>query len=296
MAPTTGQLHIQGFIHYAKKVRASSCKADVCALFGVQSAHIVVGDGKAQAMAEYCQKEESRVPGSTPFVFGELNQPGKTNVGKTLSTMYTKWKSGTTVEEMVENPDTCALAMRYAKSFQYVLQSSIKPRDSSYEHVVWVCYGPPGTGKSTWLDTHVRGLHGTDKVYMKPEGTKWWDGYVGQKHVIMNEFDGTWCTPTLFNTWCDKFATQVETKGGYCQLATIQTYITTNRYPSHWWSSKVMKGRLSALWRRITKVLEFSAVGVDPVIWDDIDAFRAHHSYDESCTREDLYGPSTQTQ
>jgi len=296
MAPTTGQLHIQGFIHYAKKIRASSCKEDVCVLFGVASVHIVVGDGKAQAMAEYCQKEESRLPGTTPFVYGELNKPGQTNVGKTLSTMYTKWKSGTTIEDMVVNPDTCALAMRYAKSFQYVLQSSIKPRDYSYEHVVWVCYGPPGTGKSTWLETNVRDLHGTDKVYMKPEGTKWWDGYVGQKHVIMNEFDGTWCTPTLFNTWCDKFATQVETKGGYCQLATVQTYITTNRYPSHWWSSKVMKGRLSALWRRITKVLEFSAVGVDPVIWDDIDAFRAHHSYDESCAREDLYGPSTQVQ
>ena len=104
-------------------------------------------------MAEYCQKEESRVPGSTPFVYGQLNKPGQNNVGKTLSTMYTKWKSGTTVEEMVENPDTAALAMRYAKSFQYVRQSSIKPRDPSYEHVVWVCYGPPGTGKSTWLDT-----------------------------------------------------------------------------------------------------------------------------------------------
>ena len=35
MAPTTGQLHIQGFIHYAKKVTPMTCKADVCRLFGV---------------------------------------------------------------------------------------------------------------------------------------------------------------------------------------------------------------------------------------------------------------------
>ena len=35
MAPTTGQLHIQGFIHYAKNVTPVRCKADVCRLFDV---------------------------------------------------------------------------------------------------------------------------------------------------------------------------------------------------------------------------------------------------------------------
>lgn len=298
MAPTTGQLHIQGFVRMIKKVKLNACKTVICQLFGVQSAHIVKGDGKAQAMSEYCQKEDTRVPDTQPTIIGTLpNPPGKNNLGVQISNVFVAYSTfQKSAKDLATDPETASVTVRYLKNMEYIIQKAITPRDSSYEHVVWVCYGPPGTGKSTWLDTHVRELHGTNKVYMKPEGTKWWDGYVGQKHVIMNEFDGTWCTPTLFNTWCDKFATQVETKGGYCQLATIQTYITTNRYPSHWWSSKVMKGRLSALWRRITKVFEFSAVGVDPVIWDDIDAFRAHHSYDESCTREDLYGPSTQVQ
>ena len=111
MAPTTGQLHIQGFIHYPKNVTPVRCKADVCRLFDVPSAHIVMGDGKAHTMAEYCQKEETRVPGSTPFVYGDLNKPGQTNTGKVLSAMYSKWKSGTTIEAMVEDSDTAAMAM-----------------------------------------------------------------------------------------------------------------------------------------------------------------------------------------
>ena len=244
MAPTTGQLHLQGFIHLLSPCRLGGAKEVVCSLFSVSSAHITKGDGKAYAMAEYCQKEDTRVPGTSPTIFGVLpNPPGKNNVGETLVKMYSDYKSGKSVEDLVTDSTTASLAMRHGKMFEYIRQSSIKPRDSDYPHILWVCYGPPGTGKSTWLEEHVRQLHGEAHVYMKPEGTKWWDHYLGQKHVIMNEFDGTWCTPTLFNTWCDKFATQVETKGGSVQLATIQTYITTNRYPSHWWSSKVMKGR-----------------------------------------------------
>ena len=292
MAPTTGQLHLQGFIHLKSFRRPKGVKEIICSLFSVSSAHITKGDGKAGAMSDYCQKEDTRVPGTQPVIFGVLpNPPGKNNVGATLSKMYLDYHSkSVTLHDLTKDENTSSLALRYGKMFEYVAQSSIPPRSSDNPHVVWVCYGPPGTGKSTWLEEHVRKLHGEANVYMKPEGTKWWCKYLGQKHVIMNEFDGTWCTPTLFNTWCDRFATQVETKGGSVELATIQTYITTNRYPSHWWSSKVMKGRLTSLWRRITKVLEFTALGEEPVIWDDIGAFRAHHSYDESRTREELYG------
>jgi len=296
-APSTGQLHIQGFIQLRKKARLSSAKETVCTLFSVSSAHITVGDGKARAMADYCKKEDTRVPGTTYHEYGTLNKPGENNLGKTLVKMYQDIKSGDkTLHDLASSEETTHLAHRYHKAFTYIVQHSIKPRDTSNPHELWVCYGPPGTGKSTWLDKYVCQLHGYAKVYMKPEGTKWWCGYSGQRHVVMNEFDGTWCTPTMFNTWCDKFPTQVETKGGSVQLATIQTYITTNRYPSHWWTSKVMKGRLDALWRRITKVLEFTSLGVDPVIWDDVPAFRAHHSYDESCTREELYGNQVSTE
>ena len=74
MAPTTGQLHLQGFIKFLKDKRPNGAKNIVCSLFSVSSVHITKGDGKAYAMSAYCQKEDTRVPGTSPTIFGSLPQ------------------------------------------------------------------------------------------------------------------------------------------------------------------------------------------------------------------------------
>ena len=118
MAPTTGQLHLQGFIHLLSPCRLGGAKEVVCSLFSVSSAHITKGDGKAYAMAEYCQKEDTRVPGTSPTIFGVLpNPPGKNNVGETLVKMYSDYKSGKSVEDLVTDSTTASLAMRHGKMF-----------------------------------------------------------------------------------------------------------------------------------------------------------------------------------
>ena len=89
-------------------------------------------------MAAYCQKEDTRVPGTQPVIFGALpNPPGKNNSGELLSKMYLEYKSRTkSIEDLTTDPATSYQALRHGKMFEYVAQSSIHPRSSDNPHVV----------------------------------------------------------------------------------------------------------------------------------------------------------------
>ena len=94
-----------------KKTRPTTVKDVICSLFSVSSAHITRGDGKSSAMAAYCQKEDTRVPGTQPVIFGvPPNPPGKNNVGATLSKMYLDYHSkSVTLHDLTKDESTSSL-------------------------------------------------------------------------------------------------------------------------------------------------------------------------------------------
>lgn len=142
-------------------------------------------------------------------------------------------------------------------------------RDKTIDPIVIVFYGKPRTGKTK------RAHDEYPKAYVHDDG-KWWCGYEGEKEVIYDDFDGNHCSFSAWKKWVDRYPMRVEFKGGGCQLAATIHIITTNVYPSHWWSKKVTgeDGR-DAIWGRINKLVYYPGIGQEPITYDDPAVFRA---------------------
>jgi len=90
---------------------------------------------------------------------------------------------------------------------------------------VFCLWGSTGTGKSH------RAWAAFPKAYPKDPRTKWWTGYRGEKHVIIDEFRGGIDVAHVLR-WFDKYPVQVETKGSSTALQAEIIVLTTNLHPS----------------------------------------------------------------
>lgn len=117
-------------------------------------------------------------------------------------------------------------------------------RDDGGVSVV-VLVGATGVGKS-------HGIHARfPDVYVCPlpsvkGGQPWFDGYIGQKQVLFDDFYGQ-VTQSEMLTLCDKYRKQVQVKGGFTNWVPLQIFITSNDMPAMWWP----EGLLPAMERRI---------------------------------------------
>lgn len=93
-------------------------------------------------------------------------------------------------------------------------------------HVYW---GASGTGKSrrAWEEAGLL-------AYPKDPNTKWWCGYRGQEHVVLDEFRGSISISHLLR-WLDRYPVMVETKGSSVPLVASQIWITSNLSPDSWY-------------------------------------------------------------
>lgn len=84
---------------------------------------------------------------------------------------------------------------------------------------------PERTGENTGTPT---GEHGEClDIYVKDPNTKWWDGYRGQRYIIIDEFTGLISIGHLLR-WLDKYPCTVETKGSTVEFCGTDFWITSN--------------------------------------------------------------------
>lgn len=109
-------------------------------------------------------------------------------------------------------------------------------------------HGPPGTGKS-------KTAHETlPQAYMKDARTKWWNGYMFQTDVIIDDFGPNGIDITRLLVWFDRYKCTVETKGGMLALCATTFIVTSNFSPEVVYTDNmgVVHPQLPALIRRIT--------------------------------------------
>lgn len=117
------------------------------------------------------------------------------------------------------------------------------------ERTINVFWGKTGTGKSrrAWDEAGLQ-------AFPKDPRTKFWDGYHGQPHVVIDEFRGGIDISHILR-WLDRYPVIIEIKGSSTVLKATTIWITSNLNPIYWYPDLDNETR-EALLRRLT-ITEF---------------------------------------
>jgi len=222
-----GFLHWQIFVGFTKQVRL----AHVRKTFGAFHAEPVRDTEKAEA---YCHKEETRIEG-TGFTLG--CRPIKRGSATDWSVVLGHVKSG---EHSLIPAD---IYLRYFGNIERIAVKNAKP--VGIMRTCFVFWGSTGTGKSrtAWEEA-------TLDAYPKDPMSKFWDGYSGQEHVVIDEFRGSIAISHLLR-WLDRYPVLVEVKGSSTVLKASKIWITSNLSPEKWYPDLDYEA-VNALLRRLT--------------------------------------------
>lgn len=253
----SGTYHFQGFIVLCRAQRLSFVQKLI------RACHWAIAL-KPDAAEAYCRKDDTRIDG--PYTIGSWD-PNTHGQGKRADLIQFRdaVKSGRTFRELIEDDQYLPVLARYPKFLEKLFEVYEPQRTKTTElHLV---YGAPGLGKTTFV------LEQCPDAYWKQAGTGWWDGYRGQRDVIIEEFKG-WMPFHWILRLADKPPLMVEIKGGQRHFVAERLWITSNFLPSEWWKLED-QGRLDAVYRRITKVYFFISLG-EHITYNSWDDFWSH--------------------
>lgn len=117
-----------------------------------------------------------------------------------------------------------------------------------------ILWGATGSGKSRAAYAHPDSKF----VITQPEsnGGIWWDGYSGEKVLIIDEFTG-WISLTKLLSILDGYPLRLPTKGGHTWAQWTEVILTSNLCPMDWYKRETMDRHPGALERRVTYVRYF---------------------------------------
>jgi len=234
-----GTVHLQGYCVFAQKKRLSWLKKNAH-----PGAHWEGRLGSHEQAKEYSRKAETRIAG--PWETGtedpKLGSQGKRN---DLMALKRKLDAGKTEAEIAKDEESFPIWAKFNKIIPRYRILTGKQRDwPVFTQVIW---GAPGLGKTR----KARDLAGPDAFWLsRPAGqTVWFDGYIGQETIVIDEFYG-WISFDLLCRLLDRYPLNVETKGGSTPMTARKVIITSNVAPLAWYPN-ITQERIGALWRRL---------------------------------------------
>lgn len=227
----SGFRHWQIVAYFDRKLGLSTVKQ----LFGRRAHAEPTRSSHARA---YVWKEDTRVEG-TQFEVGEV--PVRRNNGADWQEVWDVAKTGR-FDSIPPNirVQNYGNLRRIASDYSTVY---------GMERSCVLYVGATGTGKSfrAWQEA------GLD-AYSKDPRTKFWDGYRGEKHVVIDEFRGVLDVSHMLR-WLDRYPVRVEIKGASVPLCAERIWITSNLSIDSWWPD-LDPQTLDAIKRRI-EVINF---------------------------------------
>lgn len=229
--PTTTRLHWQLYVSFSSQQRLAAVRSKLCGCHWEPS--------RSAAAEAYVWKDETAVEG-TRFEIGA--RPFKRNSNTDWEQILNDAKAGN-----IENVPADVF-IRYYRSLTSISCDYAVPTGIVKE--VSVFHGRTGTGKSrrAWFEAG-------DGAYCKDPRTKWWDGYRGEAHVIIDEFRGSIDVAHVLR-WLDRYPVRVERKGSSVPLKCTKVWITSNLAPKDWFP-ELDAQTLEALLRRLTNIIHF---------------------------------------
>lgn len=248
-APTTGQLHYQGYIQFKQQISLTGCNK----LDG--HTHFEVCKGSPSANKDYCTKKETRVYG--PWEIGNFcTGKGQRN---DISSCFEMVKAGKSTLEILEATNGKAARFTNAlKLMKFCCAEKDSDRQLTGIHVTAV-YGETGWGKSYHAMNQLSSKG--DYYVLEPPnqvgGKVWFDGYEGQRTLIIEDFAGAaHISYRMLLRILDVYKLKVEIKGGFTWAVWTNVVITSNAPPSLYYTVDSSE-HLGPLKRRIHEIRHF---------------------------------------
>lgn len=267
-----GNLHYQIYWCAKSPVRMNTVKR----VFECDSIHCEVAIMDEDVCVAYVTKEDTRVDG--PWEIGRRHRgPGARNDIHCLRDAVAGGKRG---RDIYDDDNLVGPAVKYAgglRAMEVAYGVSAPERPDIY---VRLCIGASNTGKTTCCRKYIASL-GTP-VYSRPKGT-YWEGYKGEKTVLLEEFGDSFMDCSEWKRLCDKYVSFVRfaltallttylysyrqsltlpVKYGSASCLASTVLINANLTPYHWWDSKVVaKHSRVSIERRLDEIHLHEALG-----------------------------------
>lgn len=230
IGPECGTPHLHIAITLKKNKRLAGMKSEIN-----KRANWQLPDKGILACQRYCKKDGDFI------IIDNKNQGERSDLSKAGEVAIARGMLA--VAE--EFPETY---IRYSKGIEK-LRGILASKNKEFNKLeVIVFWGPPGSGKS-------RECREIDPdLYSVPEpinGSVWFDGYDGQESILLDDFYGWVKYHTLLQI-CDGYPMQMPIKGGFTVKKWKRVFITSNKAPEEWYTSRE---EIDALRRRITSVI-----------------------------------------
>jgi len=236
-APDTQAIHAQGYFQLKNPKSLTGVKRSFSGIH-----HYEPRRGTHKEAIEYCSKEESRVRAPVSFGLGKDDQGFRSDLER-CKAMLDDGKS------MRDISDECFRDyIKYHRAFEnYRLIHTPLRRWQTHTTVIWGLSGAGKTFKVKQLCAEIENgdFEATYWLHAPTDRRVWWDGYSGQRTVIIDEFEG-WMANTFMKRLLDENPFKVETKFGFVEFVAERIFITSNRCPTRWW-----RRGLGAVRRRI---------------------------------------------
>lgn len=233
-----GTEHLQGYAVFVGKKRLQWLKNNCCA-----RSHWEPRNGTHEQAKAYAMKEESRIAGEGhgPWQYGsDASVPTKKGERSDLKRVFDLLSTGSKEHDIMTNPDLFGVWARYYRAIErFELMSEPKRNWITFTQVYW---GTSGCGKTR--RAHYEASLKADGtvgepyyVLRKPQGNAvYWDGYRGEKHIIIDEFYG-WVPRTQMQVLCDRYPAIIDVKCGARNFLATKIWITSNEEPKDWWKN-----------------------------------------------------------
>lgn len=236
ICPTTNKPHLQGYVHW-KTPREFEAVRKYITGWSVR-----ICSGNAEQNFNYCTKEDKNY-----IEWGEKPKQGKRtdlNIIKKSILIDGKDVKDIIMDDEIYNYQQ----LRFAEG---LLKYKSLKKETIKREVYWI-WGPTGVGKSKYAFDNV-----SNDYWISGKNLKWFDGYYGQKDVIIDDFRADFCTFHELIRLLDIYPMRVEVKGSSVIWNATRIFITSCYPPDG-----VYKTRedIAQLYGRITKEIYMDGI------------------------------------
>lgn len=229
-----GTEHLQGYIEFSSCKRFNTLKREL------PRAHLEPRRGSQKQAIEYCKKEGEWLE------FGCKKEQGRRT---DLQGLMQAIKEETPhLQIMEEQPEVYSRNIRFVDRYQALMDKEQTKAFRQVEtHVIWNEQG--GIGKSRKAREE-----DPDIFEVNPEDAFPFDGYAGEKTILLEDFEGGGIKYKHLLKILDGYQLRVNVKGGHRYARWNKVFITANKHPKEWYQV----GLTQPLARRLTNIEHFT--------------------------------------